>query len=116
MTELTVGQELWYVPTDKRWGKPHYVKVEKIGRKWATLEGNQGRIDVNTLFKDGAGYLSAGRCYASKEDYEIEHAADVLWSRFRDRLSRMYNRPYGIRSEEIERVASVLRVPLDETP
>src|SRR5215467_6214163 len=97
MNTFTVGQQLWYVPS-RKYARPEYVEVEKIGRVWITLRGGD-RIDRQTLLADGRGYASPGQCYFSKEDYEREVALDTAWGSLRRAIDR--GRPKHLTLEQI---------------
>ena len=75
--KLEVGQKLWVVWSSKH-RSPCSVEVEKVGRKWAEIP-NGYRINLETLYIDGRGYTSPGRCYLSKKQYEQEKAVDEAW-------------------------------------
>ena len=85
MSEIEPGQRLYYVPR-KRDGKPQWLTVTSVGRRWATCgEGYDTiRVDIDTMQVDGRGYSSPGRCYLS----EAEHSNDVrrkeLWDQIRE--------------------------------
>lgn len=77
--KLTLGQKLWLAPAHSRRGA-YEVEVTKIGRRWAELSGNNGRVDMETLWLDGGEYSSPGRCWLSREEYEDYRAADIAWN------------------------------------
>lgn len=106
------GQTLWYVPADMRWSKPREVTVTKIGRKWATL-GNFGRVDITTMYVDGGDYPSPGRCYLSKEDYEVALSADRLWRKLVEKIGYK-NRPMDVFADAIRQAAALLGVDLGD--
>lgn len=86
---LEVGQELWYVPADSRFvaSQSRSVRVEKIGRKWASLN-TQYRIDINTLWADGGQYSSPGRCWLSRDAWLAEQRRHALWDRLWNLVDR----------------------------
>jgi hypothetical protein len=57
MNELTIGQMVYYVPSDSR-SKPYWLRINKIGWKWVTLQYNY-RMDRVTWEMDGAIHLPA---------------------------------------------------------
>ena len=73
---LRVGQKLWWVGNRSAGdGRQREVTVVSVGRKWATLDCKSGypiRNDIETLWADGKGFWSPGRCYLSKQEYDDE--------------------------------------------
>ena len=109
MKKLEVGQKLWFVYGDSRRGGASEVIVTKVGRKWATLSNNY-RIDLQTWIADGAGYVSPGSCYASKEEYEEDVKLFVDWSNLRFAIERMRQRPEGVTTETIGKIRELLGI------
>lgn len=109
---LTVGQELWYVPSDARQhSQAQAVRVTKVGRKWADLEPPYlGRVNIETLWLDGGGYASPGRCWLSVDEYEATVARERLWRDFRNRLP--HSPPDAASVEWIRAAAETLGIPL----
>lgn len=110
--ELKVGQTLWYVPDRQRWSDPCEVTIEKIGRKWATLQGHYGRVDIETLCIDGGRYSSPGSCYISKEAYEAQVALNRAWAAFRKSVDRQHAPPSDCTMHKIEAAAASLGLTL----
>jgi hypothetical protein len=106
VSNLTVGQTLWYVPRELRFQKPSEVTVQKIGRKWAQVDYRL-RIDVQTLIADGGDYSSPGRCYLSREEYEAELARRDAWRDF-CKLLRWSRQPRAATIEAIEQAQILL--------
>ena len=73
---MQVGQEVYYVPSEQRFGKPRFIEIEKVGRKWVTLKNRVHRFDKARFTEtgscpvDGAGYMPSGTVWAKKEDAE----------------------------------------------
>jgi hypothetical protein len=109
---LSVGQTLFYVP-QSRWGNPRDVTVEKVGRKWATLANNAGRINVKTLQMDGGGCHYPGRCYPSQAEWEESVRLDDAWGLFRKAVDRSWAAPDGITVEAIDAAAKALGFSLE---
>ena len=105
---LTVGQTLYWVPSDLRWGKPKNVQVEKIGRRWAALSTGR-RIDVETMWADGGEFSSPGMCWMSKEAYEAHHARALAWGRLATAL-RNLSPPAGVTADDIAAARKLLRL------
>lgn len=112
--ELQVGDVLWYVPSDKRWDKPHAVTVEKVGRVWADL-GRRFRIDKRTLVVDGRGYTSPGRCYWSKAEWNGIAERCKAWDHIKEAI-RYGGPPDGVTIEAIQAAANLLGVTLPSIP
>lgn len=90
--EIKVGDKLWYVANNwgRQQGSQYEVEVVKVGNKWITVSrlnfNNPFRIDSNTLWQDGKGYTSPGRCYLSKKQYDEESYATILFQELRTRI------------------------------
>lgn len=84
--DLKVGQSVFYVP-NHRYGTPAYVKVQKVGRKWATLD-NRVRIEIESGVADGGEYSSPGAAYLSKDDYLSEVRVEKKRRKLSDEISR----------------------------
>jgi hypothetical protein len=106
--DLVVGQKLIYVPNFKRGAKPYEVTVERVGRKWAYLANNQGRIDSD-LHADGGNYSSPGRCYGSWTEYEETTALYKAWGEFKADIQRKLYPPDTIEDISVARMA--LKIP-----
>ena len=80
MTDLKVGQELWFVPSQySGYGKCKFVTIEKIGRKWVTIQYSNDQFDKSKLINgkaplDGGRYSSPGYVYLDQNlhDQEVE--------------------------------------------
>ena len=106
---IKAGQRLWFAATQRRQEYLQgYVTVEKVGRKWATLD-NGHKIDVITLRADGGGYCSPGTCFESKEEWEADVARQRAWSEFRSLVDRTYTTPEKLATHQIEEWVGVLR-------
>lgn len=95
MTKLEVGQRLWYVPRER--GQPHEVTVGKVG-----------------LHIDGGEYSSPGRCYLSREEWEVEDATRRAWNGLRVEVTNRPPAPEGVSPEAIREAAALLRLPIDQ--
>jgi hypothetical protein len=106
---LTVGQELWYAPADRRYlGGACAVRVLKVGRKWADVDHHIGRVDAESLWVDGGKYSSPGRCWLSKETWEAEEARRSAWDQLRRDVYGQHPPPEHITTEQIENVRALL--------
>lgn len=105
MTEIKVGNTLWYVPIYKR-ELPRDVTVTKVGRKWIEIDPSWfPRLDKDTLFADGGKGVSPGRAYISKGEWEIERDTNQAWGEFRTAIEKLYHRPQHLKLEEIQEMA-----------
>lgn len=109
MTTYTVGQKLWFVPSETR-RIPREVEIKSIGRIYLyTLCGE--KIDVNTLVADGlvAGRISSvGTAYLSKEDWQSEVALGDVWHEFRTKIEKTRRPPDGVTVDKITEVRKIL--------
>ena len=110
---LVVGQTLWYVPSYGYRRDGHEVSVEKIGRRWATLAGNWGRIDKDTLWLDGGQHSSLGRCWLSREAWEESKAIEAAIRRLEGKIRYGRVEP-GVTLADIQAAAALLRVDISE--
>lgn len=109
--EFKVGQEVYLVPTQKRMGNPHFAKIEKIGRKWITLADNYGRFSPDSMMADGGQYSPPYRCYLSKEEYEVEAAADAAWNELNKLIDSHYSKPEWLDKDKIDKCIELLKKP-----
>lgn len=89
---LVVGQKLFVVPNrNDGGGLPYYSAITTVGHKWATIEKYSGhfkqRVDLRTLWIDGAGYTSPGLCYLSEQEYTDYAEKKEYWQIFYRALS-----------------------------
>ncbi len=106
-----VGMEVYYVPSNSRWEKPCTMKIKKIGRKWATLEGRFGRFDMSTWRVDGGDYSSPATCYPSEDEYNNQKELCRLWDAYVFKLSRWQVPPLAT-VEKIKQTAELLGIEL----
>jgi hypothetical protein len=112
MSELAVGQELWFVPSQRYLGQPCAVTVAKVGRVWA-YTGHRGyRINLQTLTVDSgsADPYRLGQCYLDRAAYEAEQERQRLWGALRQHLDRHYTAPVGVTAEQIKTAAAALNL------
>jgi hypothetical protein len=107
--KLEVGQKLWWVPSHRHNMSEREVTVEKVGRKWATLDCGY-RIDVASLVADVGGYSSPGKCYPTREEWSAENALGTAWSEFASDIRNRYRRPEGVTIEDIRQARELLKL------
>lgn len=107
---LTVGQKLWWVGAHSYNKGEREATVLKVGRKWATLDVGEYRIDLETLRADGRGSNSPGRCWMSEAEWRVEEARKSAWREFRDKLQPHWYPPDGVDIERIKRAAAALGI------
>lgn len=105
--EYTVGQKLWFAPTQKWLGKPREVTIEKVGRKWLTLS-NAYRVSVDDLTIDGGNASSPGRCYLSEQEHRDAVELDEAWRKFGHKVFNRYVVPDGVTVEMIKQIRVML--------
>ena len=108
--DIKVGGKLFYVPSDLRSGKAHWVEVTKVGRKWLHY-GFGSRACKNSLVVDGGDYSSPGQCYRTEEEYIERKAHNIVWGRFRSEILHSHS-PVATR-EAIEKAAALLGIELN---
>lgn len=110
MEEIKVGQEFWFVPSEKM-GNPYAVKVFSIGRKWFVVKAGwmERRIDKETFRADGGKYSSPGTCWPSKAQYETYTETRNEWDDFRRRLTHLP--PPEISVEKIKEIRELFGIP-----
>jgi hypothetical protein len=111
MDKLIVGQTLWFVYYNSYSNSPRpgcEVTITKIGRKWIGLN-NGHRVDKHTLYADGRGYSSPGRCYPSREHHETQVEIRKAWRDFSNSIDPR-NPPDGASLESIAQAIRLLNL------
>lgn len=108
MSEYSVGQPLWYVPTIRR-GDQKEVTITQVGRKWLTLSNGE-RASIDGLVVDGGGYSTPAWCYVSREEYEAEQTLNAAWSEFRRAIDSSRRTPGLATLEAIQQAIKLLGV------
>ncbi len=106
--KLTVGQELWWVPSDMRgsgdslkFNDGRAARVTKVGRIWASLS-NLERINVETMLGDGRGYTSSGEAFLSRNAAEAEIKRRAAWEDLKKLFRFNYKVPPRPTLEQIQ--------------
>lgn len=109
---MKVGDKLYCVLT-RTGGRevPCYVVVEKVGRKWGSLD-NRHRVDLETMELDGQGYVSPGKCYTSQTAYETERDLKATWSVLQRWIGDKWMPPKGVTPGAIKQAAKLLGLGL----
>lgn len=94
---------------------PREVSVVKVGRKWAEIDIRGYRIDKDSLFIDGHGYTSPGRCYLSRDEFEASDMLEKSWSQIRGFIDRQYRVPDGLTLEKVQEIARLLCIDVSPT-
>lgn len=118
---IDVGTELLMVDPIRGRSEPdmNWVRVSKVGRKWATLvsrEGgyDKGRCEVETLRYDGGGYHTSVTLYGSMREYEETTQTHKLWREIVE-VARGYSMPKHLSLADLGIIASMLRSHKDPT-
>lgn len=112
--EIKPGDKLYYVPRDRRWRSPYWVRVEKIGKVWITLQYGM-RCNKSTLVVDGGGYRSPGQCYRTAEEWEDE----THLRKTREALNHWFDAGYSSNTpsltlEQCQQIAEIAGIKLPE--
>jgi hypothetical protein len=105
MTDLKVGNKLWYVDRYRK-NSGHEVIVKKIGRIYVTLS-NFERFEKGVV----GWRTNSGRCYLSKADYMAIMRRDDLWQKLRWRLNG--EPPSNLDESAIRKIAEQCGVTLE---
>ncbi len=113
--KLKVGDKLWWVPNR---GEAGEVVVKKVGRKWATVSRTtwgsnmEQRIDFRdpSMPADSGGYSSPGRCWRTKEEYQLYQQRLALWGEIRAYFagSYAYQVPAHLDGDDLESILQAL--------
>jgi hypothetical protein len=105
---LTVGQSLWWVPSDRRdFRQARAATVEKIGRKWATLS-NGHRIGLSDWIADGAGYSPPGKAWASEQSWRDQVELRAFWA---DTFRRLSYSGSPETTEQVQAIRDIFDMP-----
>lgn len=82
LKDLKNGDSVFLV-TSSRYGSNRLVQVEKAGRKWVTLAGNLGRVDINQELRNESAnidqsYGSPDTIYRNQQAFEAKVKARKL--------------------------------------
>ena len=110
--KLSVGQQLFWEPTNSHRESTRMVVVTRVGRKWATLDNGE-RVDLDTLWADGGQYSSPGRCWPSEQAYRVALEADQIWMAFK-RSIQLQGRNGAVTAQDIRRAAAILYLQLEK--
>jgi hypothetical protein len=103
--DFQVGQTVIFVGAHRHNAGAKEMKITKIGRKWLSLE-NGYRVDRETLAADGAGYVSPGRAYVTREEYEAKLALENEW----EGLCKVIRSSYSPTTSNIQAVREAKRL------
>ncbi len=113
MTDLKVGQKLWFVP---RHGTSREITITKLGRKWFETD-TKYRFNIKTLSADGGQYMSPGDCHLDRFEYEAKRQLQKAWAAITQKLGRFGNWHHAeVTIEDIQAAAKLLRINLEPQP
>jgi hypothetical protein len=108
--EYKVGQELWFA-SSKKYRSSCMVTIIAVGRKWLKLH-NGLRADKVTFEVDGGQYLSPGKLYATKEEWDAKCERGKAWGELWQKITDMsVRRPPLFATAEAIRAADRLLFP-----
>lgn len=85
------------------------AKIAKIGRKWVTLEKNDGRFNIENWILDGGAYSSAGSCFPSEQEYNNQVELNGLWNEVILQI-RYLRIPKSMTIEKIKQIKMLLEL------
>jgi hypothetical protein len=108
--DFAIGQQLWYVPNDRRWHNPCYVTVEKIGRKW--VQTSYGRFDPAEIW-EGSFVMdtdvgSAPRLWPTKEAWEHEQQRGELYKELCSKFDSWRGEYRSASLEKLQQVKAIM--------
>lgn len=112
--QLQPGQKLWFVRNSDL--SAHWLVIEKVGRKWVTIEGREGwRVDASGRVERQGSSLSVGQCYLTQEEGDVASESErvrdmarLAWQAFRRKFSNLYVLPHNVTAENIREAAKLL--------
>lgn len=113
---LMVGQAIYVTSYSGRPGDPlKELKIEKIGRFWATC--GRERIDLRTLAVDNGGYGGTQTAYLTKADHADHERRTTLLNRLHS-WARQYrdNGDKKLTIAEIEQVLTLVGIDFSDVP
>ena len=113
--KFEVGQKVVVVFNERRNERIEEFEVTKIGRVWAQISAGgayEYRFNLESLLIDGGQYMSPGRIYLSREEYETEKATEGVWKVFRECVDRTWKPEISV--EKIREAAKILGIDLTE--
>ena len=110
--KLTVGQQLWYAPYERR-NTPGYVTVVKVGRIWATMSGGS-RISLDDLTLESPKYGIGGQIYLSRDLWVVDVRKNKAWFALREKLQCAYQVPANVTEAQIREAAALLGIVIPE--
>lgn len=112
MLKPSINQVMWFVGAGNFVRVCGEVTITEVGRKWARITGAfKGRIALDTLMADGAGYSSPGRCYASKQEWLNQDGPRHAWQALSSSMPTAC--PADLSYETIVQAAKMLGVDID---
>lgn len=90
MKEPKIGEVYFCVPNDKRWNKPFYITVNRVGKKFFYSDNNHKtlKFDKQNLRHENNGYSPAYVLYDNEEEYNTKIKAIECWLKISNGLYR----------------------------
>jgi len=112
---LAVGDKLFYVGNEGVGNRMRgTVTVKSVGRKWAQLEGNFGKIHKTEWWEDGGDYTSPAQCYASETAFLQKMEVARAFNELRQRIGYLPNE--GVDIDDIMAAANALGIKIPDAP
>lgn len=104
--KFRIGQTLYFVPI--RGSRLFETTISSVGHRWIYTTNQRLRVDKETLIADGGKYDSPGRCYTSKEEYDLHVKTMERWKDFKNMLAGVCYHD-NLTLEDIEAMIVILK-------
>ena len=102
-----VGDRVWAV--FDRNGRPEYLSVSKLGRKWITLDSDRNwRFLIGSKILEESGFGRVGTVFESQEKWEAIVAEKNAKEVFTKKFELLYNSP--LRKLSLEQLEAIDRI------
>lgn len=104
--QYSEGQQLFWVPSDRRDGPGKFVTITRVGRKYLELN-NHRKVYIESL-KEVTQYGSGAKCFETKEEHDAIVRRESLWAELKNVVSG-YRIPDDITIEKLENALQALK-------
>lgn len=109
-SDFKVGQQLYYVPSDRRRGVPIHVVVSKVGNRWVYFNHlhTEFRFSPSDMRVDGGDYSSPGMVYLDKAAHEELVSRNRAWDAVRQCVAGTYTCPRFLTAADLDTLTEML--------